>query len=509
MNKSCMAVILLGVVVTGALLVPAYGAAISISGTVKDAEGKTVSGAAVYAMSDAGVKTTAGADGSFTLNGAVANAPDGKVAVAAAKDGLMTAQVLAPNASAKGVQFKLYPSIIGQSVTLMGNRMNETHLRELAQWNSKGGKKGEGGGKVRFVFLIAFDGPPGVKAEVDQIWNDYHPGPSIGGDEAKELENQFRKRLMYYLDGPVAETMANANNYGKGTLMSVTGTVREEDGKNIMTVTGTGTYKGPKYPDRITALPEQPLVKLPVKPGLAIKLTEALSDTLIYVPAGKFYMGNPLEQYPHWQEAPQHLVTLTKGFYMSDHPVLNSEYAAVTGDTTRNPKNYPGDAPVNMSCEMFANYVKALQKLNPGKVIRAPTKSEWEYAAHSGTSNLSFEDNVGDRYGGTVDRTTSVKSKKPNSWGFYGFVGSDGSERSSDTGFFGDHKVVPDATDPRYPDAKCLANPAAVHIHANGGSHYNIQELINDESNVGTDLGGVQRNGPGWKLIRERIVVEE
>ena len=143
MNKSCMAVILLGVVVTGALLVPAYGAAISISGTVKDAEGKTVSGAAVYAMSDAGVKTTAGADGSFTLNGAVANAPDGKVAVAAAKDGLMTAQVLAPNASAKGVQFKLYPSIIGQSVTLMGNRMNETHLRELAQWNSKGGKKGD------------------------------------------------------------------------------------------------------------------------------------------------------------------------------------------------------------------------------------------------------------------------------------------------------------------------------------------------------------------------------
>ena len=246
-----------------------------------------------------------------------------------------------------------------------------------------------------------------------------------------------------------------------------------------------------------------------MKPGLTIKLSDTLSDTLIYVPAGKFYMGNPLEQFPHWQEAPQHMVTLTKDFYMSDHPILNSEYAAVTGDTTRNPKNYPGDAPANMSCELFANYVKALQKLNPGKVIRAPTKSEWEYAAHSGTSNLSFEDNVGDRYGGTVDRTTPVKSKKPNSWGFYGFVGSDGSERSCDTGFFGDHKVVPDSTDPRYPDNKCLANPASYHVHANGGSHYNIQELINDEGNVGTDLGGVQRNGPGWKLIRERIVVEE
>ena len=71
-------------------------------------------------------------------------------------------------------------------------------------------------------------------------------------------------------------------------------------------------------------------------------------------------MGNALEQNPHWQEAPRHMVTFTKGFYLSDHPITNAEYAAVTGDTNCNPKNYPDDAAVNISCAMFDKYVKAL-----------------------------------------------------------------------------------------------------------------------------------------------------
>ena len=261
--------------------------------------------------------------------------------------------------------------------------------------------------------------------------------------------------------------------------------------------------------------PDKPLVKLPVNPGLTVKLTDKLSDTLTYVPAGKFYMGCPLEQSTHWQEAPQHMVTFSKGFYLSDHPILNSEYAAVTGDTTRNPKNYPADAAVNISCEMFDTYVKALQKLNPGKVIRAPTKSEWEYVARSGTSNLSFSKdpksrdfNFNNRYGETCDRTMPVKSKKPNGWGFYGIIFSDGTERSCDAGFFGDQTYIAAVTDPKYPQPKCAANPASDHIHANGGSPtYPIQELCSDNSNVGKDAGGQQRNN--YQMIRQRILVEE
>jgi hypothetical protein len=85
---------------------------------------------------------------------------------------------------------------------------------------------------------------------------------------------------------------------------------------------------------------------------------------------------------------------------------------------------------------------------------------------------------------------------------------SDGSERSCDAGFFSDHVFIPSVVDPRYPVAKCKANPASAHIHANGGKDdHPIQELLNDNNNVGKDLGGEQRNG--YLLIRQRILVEE
>jgi len=209
---------------------------------------------------------------------------------------------------------------------------------------------------------VAFDGPPEVKAEVEKIWADYHPGSSLSADAARELENQFKKRLLYEIDGPVADQAWKEEKYGPGHRVSVTGTLREQDGRKYITATAFGDYDGPAYPERITAGPETPLVKLPVKPGLTIHLTDALTDTLTYVPAGKFYMGNSLAQGVHWQEAPPHMVTFAKGFYLSDHPILNSEYAAVTGDTTRNPKQHPDGAACNMSCEMFDRYVKALQR---------------------------------------------------------------------------------------------------------------------------------------------------
>jgi hypothetical protein len=100
----------------------------------------------------------------------------------------------------------------------------------------------------------------------------------------------------------------------------------------------------------------------------------------------------------------------------------------------------------------------------------------------------------------------SVKSKKPNGWGFYGIMFSDGSERSCDAGFFGDHVFIPSAVDPRYPVKQ--SELSKHHILANGGDDgYPVNELLNDDSNVGRDLGGEQRNR--FLSIRQRILVEE
>ena len=52
---------------------------------------------------------------------------------------------------------------------------------------------------------------------------------------------------------------------------------------------------------------------------------------MLWVPPGKFLMGEPYYQCPHWQEAPPHVVTLTKGFYMAEHPITQEMFEAVMG----------------------------------------------------------------------------------------------------------------------------------------------------------------------------------
>jgi hypothetical protein len=85
---------------------------------------------------------------------------------------------------------------------------------------------------------------------------------------------------------------------------------------------------------------------------------------------------------------------------------------------------------------------------------------------------------------------------------------SDGSERSCDTAFYSDHILIPSVTDPRYPARHCQPDFSKDHIHANGGCDgFPVNELLNDNSNVGRDLGGEQRNN--FLHIRQRILVEE
>ena len=121
MIRLTMRLAMMGLVSTMLCEAPAFGASVSISGTVKDADGKPVAGVAIGIRTNSSATAVTGADGAFKLAGeytpyksprsdfpsvvmekVMANA----VLVTAAKAGCMPTRVLARD-NASGVQITL------------------------------------------------------------------------------------------------------------------------------------------------------------------------------------------------------------------------------------------------------------------------------------------------------------------------------------------------------------------------------------------------------------------
>lgn len=130
----------------------------------------------------------------------------------------------------------------------------------------------------------------------------------------------------------------------------------------------------------------------------------------VYIPPGTFTMGSPdSEPQRYTTEGPQHQVTLTKGFYMSQYEVTEEWWAEVmseTPTTSQLPKSY---VTWYMAVE-FCNALSIQEGLTPAYEIpypvsydviwnqnangyRLPTEAEWEYACRA-TTTLAFNNNT-------------------------------------------------------------------------------------------------------------------
>jgi hypothetical protein len=167
------------------------------------------------------------------------------------------------------------------------------------------------GEKDKHVFLLAYDGTPEIKAEFDKIMADYYPLNGLDADAARKLQDQFMTRLSYTINGPLVDKLYKDAQWTVRGVMAVTGVVSQKDGKRLITASkceGTAFT----FPARMLA-PDKPFV-MPDKEPLALKIRGDLALKCICVPAGKFFMGEPYYQCPHWQEDPPHMVTLSKPY---------------------------------------------------------------------------------------------------------------------------------------------------------------------------------------------------
>ena len=166
-----------------------------------------------------------------------------------------------------------------------------------------------------------------------------------------------------------------------------------------------------------------------------IDLGNDIKLEMILIPSGRFLMGIPKsDKTPHTlsdpnilTNFPQHVVTLTKPFYIGKYEVTQEQWEAVMGDNPSVLKG--GKLPVtNVPWDDCQKFIKNLNaKTNGG--YRLPTEAEWEYACRAGTTTTySFGDKITPADANYVDskigKPVAVGSYKPNAFGLYDMHGN-------------------------------------------------------------------------------------
>jgi formylglycine-generating enzyme required for sulfatase activity len=212
-----------------------------------------------------------------------------------------------------------------------------------------------------------------------------------------------------------------------------------------------------------------PSIPLPIHNATGETISNSIGMQLTLVRKGTFLMGAP----PHERfvgrrflgvrpdeedsndDERQHIVTISKDFYLGIYEVTQAEYQTIMG---KNPSRFQGDViaerdpntgqvvrrvssslyPVEqVSWNDAVEFCKKLSELPneraAGLVYRLPTEAEWEYAcrAESKTS-FCFGDNYDNRLSEyawfsspkTHKYTRPVATKKPNPWGLYDMHGN-------------------------------------------------------------------------------------
>lgn len=120
--------------------------------------------------------------------------------------------------------------------------------------------------------------------------------------------------------------------------------------------------------------------------SLSVVLPGGTTLEAVEIPKGSFCMGSTIEEVGlHSNEAPIHLTTIGRSFYLGKYEITEEQWIAVMGKNTGKADQCHRCPVDSVSWIDAKEFIAKLNALKTGYEFRLPSEAEWEYAARAGT----------------------------------------------------------------------------------------------------------------------------
>ena len=127
-------------------------------------------------------------------------------------------------------------------------------------------------------------------------------------------------------------------------------------------------------------------------PKETFPITDKSDMVFVKIPKGSFMMGSS-EKDKQKTDGPQHLVTISKPFYIGVYEVTQRQWNQVMGRISWSTHSHFAGRPDNpiedISWEQVQEFLEKINARGEG-VFRLPTEAEWEYACRAGATTRCY-----------------------------------------------------------------------------------------------------------------------